>query len=222
MQKPPIARGSATRTANMIKRREHILSCAGELIAKVGYDEFTLGQLAEAANVTVPTIHNLIGKKSQIFERLVADMVERIKNVLSELEQDDPILAVETFIDNLLDLYCTDENLYKAAFVAGERAHLFEHELPSGIYARSLEIVMDVCNRAVEQGYLQGEIDIKQLSRQLFACQRMARQDWMHGYIDLDTYRKHVLSGMFITLAADATPDYHQRLLNKIEELNQS
>ena len=47
----------------------------------------------------------------------------------------------------------------------------------------------------------------------------MARLDWMHGYIDLETYRLQVLSGMLITLCADATPDFKEELFAKISSL---
>jgi len=62
----PIARGSRTRTENMNKRRAQILERASNIIATKGLEGFTLGVLATEASVTVPTIHNLIGKKSDI------------------------------------------------------------------------------------------------------------------------------------------------------------
>lgn len=219
MIEQPTARGSATRTANMNKRRDRILACAGSLIATKGFEAFTLNELASAAGVTMPTIHNLIGKKSQIFEKLVEEMVSRIEDVLSGLEVRDPIAAAEAYIDQLMALFSADEALYKAAFVAGERTKLFEHELPNGIYAKSLQLAIQVCEDAKAQGFLQGRLDTKQLAQQLFACQRLARHDWVHGYIDLQEYRTQVLTGMFITLAADATPESHALLAKKIAAL---
>ena len=41
----------------------------------------------------------------------------------------------------------------------------------------------------------------------------------MHGYIDLETYRTQVLTGMLITLCADAAPDFKEELLAKINAL---
>ena len=48
----------------------------------------------------------------------------------------------------------------------------------------------------------------------------MARQDWVGGYIGLESYRKQVLIGMLITYAADATPEFHERLCKKIEAIS--
>ncbi|MEM7359073.1 MAG: helix-turn-helix domain-containing protein [Pseudomonadota bacterium] len=214
-----IARGSATRTANMLKRRDHILECASNIIAKRGFEAFTLSELAAEAQVTVPTIHNLLGKKSQIVERLVEETVTRTQAVLSEPTSTDPTLAIEGFIDKLMELFSSNEDLYKAAFVAGEREKLFEHKMAEGIFHRSLELAKKVCRDAKENRYLRGEIDTDKLAHQLFGCQRLARQDWMQGYIDLDTYRTQVLIGMFITLAADAKPSFKKQLLDKIANL---
>lgn len=220
MSDRPVARGSATRTANKIKRRENILRSARTILANQDYDAFTLNLLATEAEVTIPTIHNLIGKKSDILKELVEDMVVRIEDVLSFGDFSDPILASEAFIDNLISLYAQDEDFYKAAFVAGERAKLFEHELPSGIFNKALKLANQVCEQSAQEGYLLGNIHSSQLAEQLFANQRLARLDWIHGYIDLKTYRTQVLIGMFITMAADATPELHERLIEQLKQLH--
>lgn len=221
MSERPVARGSATRTANKIKRRENILKSARTILANQDYDAFTLNLLATEAKVTIPTIHNLIGKKSDILKELVGGTLTRVEEVLSIGDFSDPVLACEAFIDSLISLYQEDEDFYKAAFVAGERAKLFEHELPTGIFNKALKLANQVCEQSVETGYLMGNISSSQLAEQLFANQRLARLDWIHGYIDLETYRKQVLIGMFITMAADATPEMHKRLMEKLERLHQ-
>jgi len=222
MSERPMARGSATRTANKIKRRENILKSARRILANQDFDEFTLNLLATEAEVTIPTIHNLIGKKSDILKELVEDMVIRMEDVLSFGDFSDPILASEAFIDNLISLYKQDEDFYKAAFVAGERAKLFEHELPTGVFSKALKLANQVCEQAAQKGHLLGNINSGQLAEQLFSNQRLARLDWINGYIDLTTYRTQVLIGMFITMAADATPELHARLIEKLELLHQN
>lgn len=214
-----IQRGNATRQANKSKRRNMILTVARDLISEQGYDAFTISQLAKTANVTIPTIHNLFGKKLDIFQELVEAMVARIDQALIQPDIQDPITSAETFIDNLLDLYREDEAFYKAAFVAGERAKLFEHVLPTGIYHKSLKIAHRVCVEARENGYLKGEISDAILADQLFGGQRLARQDWVNGYITLSEYRTQVLISMFVTFLADATPGFSKQLHTKIRAL---
>jgi len=215
-----LARGSVTRTANKMRRKERILSCARQIIATQGYDALTLAQLASDAEVTIPTIHNLLGKKSQIIEHLVGDVVSRIGQLLSRQIGGDPISVIQLFTDELISLYAANEALYKAAFIAGERAKLFEHQSPQGIFMRSMGLAVEVCADAKEKEYLLGEIETDILAEQLFGSQRLARQDWMNNYIDLETYRSRVLSGMFTVLAADAAQDFRDRLISEIRALS--
>ncbi len=213
------ARGNATRQANKELRRQRILGLAKDMIANHGFEAFTISELAKQSEVSIPTIHNLFGKKHDIFEELCSEMVIKIEQVISQPEASDPINSAEIFIDNLLDLYRRDEAFYRAAFVAGERINLFEHQLPSGIFNKSLRIGHQICISAKEDGYLNGQIDSLWLAEQLFGCQRLARQDWVNGYIDLRRYRTQVLIGMYMTYAADAAEEFKQRLLDNIDSL---
>ncbi|TDF37235.1 TetR/AcrR family transcriptional regulator [Alteromonadaceae bacterium M269] len=212
-------RGVVARTENKIKRRQNILAQARSMIANDGYGAFTLAELASKAQVTVPTIHNLIGNKTDVCRQLVVDMVERIEKVLLGHEFEDPITSSEAFIDSLLELYASDEDFYKAAFVLGEKEKLFEHELSTGIFNTALKLAYKVCCDAKEQGYLEGRIESWTMADNLFANQRLARHDWVNGYIDLTEYRKQVLTGMFMTFAADAKSDFRERLIKKIKEI---
>lgn len=213
------APGHATRQVNKELRRQKILGVARELIASKGFDAFTISELADKSGVSIPTVHNLFGKKNDIVLELFRDLVARIDQVLAEPDLVDPISSTEAFIDNLLELYSSDEVFYRAAFLGGERLGLFEHEMSDGIFRKSLEVARRLCISARDNGYLEGNIGAAQMAEQLFNTQRMARQDWVSGYIGLEAYRKQVLLGMLITYAADATPEFHGQLCKKIEEL---
>ena len=213
------ARGNDTRQANKALRKQKILDEARGLITSKGFEAFTLSELAQRAGVSIPTIHNLFGKKQEVFETLCDEMVVKVNEAVSEPDLTDPIEAVQAYINNLLELYRSDEAFYRAAFVAGERTGLFEHQLPSGIFNRSLKIAKQICQRGLDHGYLKGDIDTDWLAEQLFGCQRLARQDWVNGYINLERYRVQVLIGMYMTFAADATPEFRKRLLAYIDEL---
>ena len=219
MSSPTLARGNVPRQANKKLRRQRILDIAKHLIASQGFEAFTLSQLAKEAGVSTPTIHNLFGKKDDIFQELVSQMVNTISLALSNPDMSDPIEGAEVFTDNLLRLYKQDEAFYRSAFMAADRTGLFDHKLPDGIFHQSLQIAERLCTEAKENGFLKGNIATATLAEQLFACQRLARQDWVNGYIDLQRYRKQVLIGMYITYAADASPDFYKMLCGKINEL---
>ncbi len=217
--RPNIARGLETRIANKVKRRAHILICAANIIAEEGLDALTIARLANRSNVTIPTVHNLLGKRAEILETLVREAMSEVMNAATDFDPSDTIRALEDFIDGLIGLISTNEPFYKAAFIAGERINFFEHQSPTGIVANSRNYARSICAGASAQGKLLGQIDEEQITLRLFSSQRLARLDWMHGYINLKTYRTQVLTGMFITLCADAAPDFKQELLAKIDTL---
>lgn len=219
MNQTQLARGNTTRQANKALRKQKILDEARYLIASKGFEAFTLNELATRAGVSIPTVHNLFGKKQEVFEVLCGEMVMRVDEAVSNPDLVDPIEAAEAFIDNLLTLYREDEAFYRAAFLAGDRTGLFEHQLPSGIYNRSLSIARQMCQAALENKFIDSHIDLDRLAEQLFGCQRLARQDWVNGYIDLDKYRTQVLVGMYITYASVAKPAFRKRLYQSIESI---
>ncbi|GHD26608.1 TetR/AcrR family transcriptional regulator [Halioglobus pacificus] len=213
------AKGQVTRQANKEKRKEKILTVARNLIAQEGFDALTVNKLAQGAGVTIPTVHNLFGKKNDVVLALFQRLVDKVDDVLAEPELVDPIQASEAFLDNLLALYSSDEAFYRAAFLGGERLGLFEHELNEGVFKKSIRVAERLCERALEHGYLQGRLDSRWLAQQLFGSQRLARQDWVSGYIDLAHYRQQALIGMLITFAADATPALHERICDRVSQL---
>jgi len=215
-----LARGAATRAANKNLRRERILASAGEIIVEDGLDGMTLSKIAARAEVTIPTVHNLIGKKEEIYALLVERMVGQVAQALATRNSPDPICAAESFIESLISVLASNEALYKAAFMAGERIGFFNQNSADGIYRQSLELAQQVCVQAIERGDLRGRIDSDAMAKQIFACQRLARHDWTSGHIDLPGYRRQVLTGMFITYAADAAPQLRARLESKLNELS--
>ena len=124
-----VAKGQVTRQANKELRKQKILSVARNLIADEGFDALTISELAARSGVTIPTVHNLFGKKNDIVLELFRGLVDRIDEALAEPELVDPIAASEAFIEKLLSLYSSDEAFYRAAFLGGERLGLFEHEM---------------------------------------------------------------------------------------------
>ena len=220
MMTPSPARGLKTRTENKYKRREFILACAGNIIAEHGFDALTISRLAKLSNVTIPTVHNLLGRRADILDALVREAMKDVMRAATDFDPSDTIAALEDFIDGLIGLIATNEPYYRAAFIAGERINFFEHESADGIVANSRNHARKICAQAIKQGKLLGEIDEKQISMRLFSSQRLARLDWMHGYIDLKTYRKQVLTGMFITLCADASADFKAELLCRLKTLS--
>ncbi len=200
----------------MAKRRESILSEARKLIATEGFDALKLRDLAGRAGVTVPTIYNLIGGKPEILAVIIEDLVAQLQNALQLATAAQAEGIFEAQVNQLSDLFSTDEDYYKAAFIAGDHSGLFEQRSDTGIFARSVQPLIDACEQAQENGHLLGQVSAEQMGRQIYGCYRLARQDWTNGYFGLETFRAQALTGIFLCLAADADEGFRHRLLEKV------
>ncbi|WP_108811636.1 TetR family transcriptional regulator [Sphingorhabdus sp. Alg231-15] len=209
----------SVRVTNKQKRKERILSAARQTIAKNGFDALKLRDLAISAELTVPTIYNLIGGKSDILELVIGDLMKQIEATQANVDIDDVEKAFEVQIENLATLFGSDEDYYRAAFIAGDRSGLFEHSNQTGIYAKSIALPIAVCRKAKEVGLLLGNISSEQLGEHIYGSYRLARQDWSNGYFDLAQFRKQSLTGVYLCLAADAATDFRKRLSRKISAL---
>jgi len=74
-----VAYGNTVRQSNKKLRRQRILVLATNLMASEGAEAFTINRLASEAEVSTPTIHNLFGKKSDIFKELVSSLIEKMQ-----------------------------------------------------------------------------------------------------------------------------------------------
>ena len=79
------------RSANMARRRSAILDQARRIIGQQGFDALTLRDLARAAEVTVPTIYNLIGNKQALLLTLLHELVAHLEQRLTRQHYPDPL-----------------------------------------------------------------------------------------------------------------------------------
>lgn len=84
----------------MAERRHRILEAARQLIESEGYERLKMRDLAEASDVTVPTIYNLIGNKEQV---LLAAVEEQTAAFVAGLEREsgDLIAVAEATVRQL-------------------------------------------------------------------------------------------------------------------------
>lgn len=209
----------SARSVNKQKRKERILSAARQTIAKEGFDALKLRDLAVSAEVTVPTIYNLIGGKPEILNLIIGDLLAKIEEAISNIDTGEAESAFESQIDKLAELFATDEDYYRAAFIAGDRSGLFKHSSENGIFANFVAQPIAVCREAKDKGLLLGSISSEQLGEHVYGAYRLARQDWANGYFDLAEFRRQSLTGLYLCLASDAAPEFRDKLFRKIAAL---
>ena len=219
MAGPNKALGNVARQANKKRRRERILDIAKNLISTNGLEAFTLSQLADEAGVTSPTIHNLFGKKNDIVEELVAEMIEAVSGAIIEAAPSDIIENTYFVADRASGQFGENEDFWRAAFQAAAHLNLFDPRNPNGLHPRALELAKPRQEWHTD-GHLLGNVATHLIWKRVHDAQRLARLDWVSGYIDLKQYRRQVVEGILMTYAADASPALQVRLSKALSELD--
>jgi AcrR family transcriptional regulator len=204
----------------MEKRRQRILEQARKMLAAGGFEALNLRDLAEVSEVTVPTLYNLIGNKTEILKALVLNAFAEYEAEMdgkTPLTEDLPALMVSTFTD----LIHRDEDYYRATVLASERVELEADDHRDYGYKRGplRRYARHLCQTAVEEGLLRGDIDQGLLVEQMIGAHQVAFRDWAYRVISLEDLRKKSLSGFYLALAADAVDDFRLQLVEKLEAL---
>lgn len=217
-----IARGSATRSANMAARRERILNAARKIIAISGFDSLNLRELAIAAEVTVPTIYNLIGNKAALVEQLFDETITPFENLQYIANDSDPVASPATFLESVVETMRENENYYRAEFLARERLTEQGDAVALAIHQRIIQIAVAACTQAQSAGLTAGELSAQQLGLMIADHFLLAYRAWAHGNISLEIFSNRVMTGAYVCLAADATPMYRDQILENLNALNSS
>jgi len=218
MKTPSKALGNVTRQANKKLRRERIFNIAKRLIAEQGLEDFTISKLAEKAEVTTPTIHNLFGKKSDIIKELVSNLIGETQDITLN----PPIDLIENtkfFVNTVVDTFEKDINFYRAALMSAEHLRLFDPRIPDGIFQQAQQVATPN-KKWYERGFLLGNVEPSIIMEKIHDSNRLARMAWVFGYIDLNQYRHRAMRDMLLVYAADASPEIHVLLIEEISRLN--
>ena len=215
----PINTMSDARAQNMEKRRVRILAEARKMLAKGGCDALKLRDLAEASDITVPTIYNLIGNKTDILKTLVMGSFAEYE---ASMEKKLPCPAEQLpalMIDTLMDIISRDEDYFRATALASEHIENESDELDNYGFRRAplIKYAGQLCHDAKAEGLLRGDIGSEQLILQMTCTHHIAFQDWAHHAISLAEFKNQFLSGIYVALAADAVDDFRNRLAAKLE-----
>ena len=218
MKTPSKALGNVTRQANKKLRRERIFNIAKRLIAEQGLEDFTISKLAEKAEVTTPTIHNLFGRKSDIIKELVSNLIEEMQSITLN-PPIDPIENTKFFVNNLADTFEKDINFYRAALMSAEHLRFFDPGIPDGPFQQAQQLAAPN-KKWYERGLLLGNVDPSIIMRKVHDSNRLARIDWVLGYIDLNQFRRKAIKGILLVYAADASAELYVSLIEEIDYLN--
>ncbi|MCS5582183.1 MAG: hypothetical protein NZ777_01575 [Pseudomonadales bacterium] len=133
-----------------------------------------------------------------------------------------PLEMAEAIIFQSAALFAEDEMYYQSAAISADRAASDNGVHTGGklLTQRAEQMAARACTAALEQGLLRGNIPTEDLARQFFICYRGPMRDWTYSIISLEEFKKRVLCGFYICLAADAEDGFRQLLIEKFQEIN--
>lgn len=213
---------SEKRSFNMEQRRADILRAARMLIVRDGFDALTTRRLAAEAGVTAPTLYNLIGDKEAIIRKMVAEGVERVGNRAKTTDNRSPLEMAEDIIEAAIGVIADDEDYYRAVVVASDRvvgafaAAGDGSASISNAAQLSINMMTMACRAAIASRLLEGDVSAETLGLQIFVCYRGPFRDWAHNLISIGEFRRRAMRGMYIVMAADASPEFRKILREKI------
>ena len=209
----------------MEKRRANILAAARSIISEQGYDALTTRGLANAANVTVPTLYNLIGDMDQIVRMMITEGVEKVWARLDLDAMDSPLEMAEAIIEAATGMVSEDPEYFRAVTIGTDRivgSYAAQGDIQAPISLagqRPGEMAGTACRPAISQGLLRGKISAEALGQQMFICYRGPMRDWAYGLISIEECQRRAMRGFYLVMAADATPEFRDILVEKIVEL---
>lgn len=209
------------RARNMRKRRERLLAEARQLLAHGGFEALNLRDLARRADVTVPTIYNLIGRKEDVLLAVAGNVLEEIESRATPGPDADPLALAAAVVVESTALFAEDPDFYRGAFLAVEWLDQGgqHHEDVARIYAWVGRLVgqgIEACRAA---GLLQGHLSSALMAGHVTRSFRMSCRGWAFGHYDIDEFRRLGLADLYITLSADAVETFRAQLTRNIDSL---
>jgi len=206
----------------MSLRRRTILTQARQLLSNTEEGAFSLRKLAEAAEVTVPTIYNLIGGKSAILLALQSELLTKIEASLTAFDDDHALEMAESIVISAVDMIAADEAYYRSSLLAADKLmqsgeHLIEAK-KMGQRAAAMQTA--AIKKAQRTKLLKGDIDATLLGRQIFRHYQICSREWMYRITNHEQFKNRALLGIYICLMADANETLRDILKQKIAEVN--
>lgn len=203
----------------MQKRRDSILKATALIVVEEGVDSVTLAKVADIAGVTAPTVHNLFGKKQDIFHVMIVQVRTWMFEVISANEEAKSLQDIEDGIVRLFEQLAEQELFFKAGFMVGERCGSFRRDELA--YKTATSGAVQKYQHLISTGYLKGNVHPADLAKCMNDTFRLLRGDWIRGHLSLSAFEDRFRWSLYVTLMADAVPDFGACLLERLKTVGQ-
>lgn len=173
---------TSLRTKQKTMRREKIRESALELFVEKGYSESSLQEIAERAEVTIPTIYNYFGSKSNLLLEIALDrqknLDERLDAFVASTNWRSAVRATTEWVELITEgaLASLDRKVWRSIYQTGpgdDDLGPFLEKLQAFYVRKSIEFLESLKQR----GLIDSKVNVRAAAKLLDAvCEHYFRQ----------------------------------------------
>ena len=206
------------REENAERRRERILAASLDLIASDGLSGWSMRKLAQAAEVSVPTLYNLFGSKEEIRQAMCASFFTGIDRDIEEKSLDRPIEQALAFVSEAVDHVVDNETLTRPVLLAQEHGRGGERLTTPLAIERQCAAIQE----AMDQGALHADLRAELLAAQAHVGFHRAALLWARGELNASGFRDTAIYAACVSLLAVATEETRADILRTARGLERT
>lgn len=187
------------RTTNKLRRRNRILQAAHDLIAREGVAALSMRTLADAAEVSVPTIYALVGGRDDVIAALMAEGVHRFDDRLTGLDSRG-LFRVTDLVELLTGIVDHERELVRGLLASGVLASLGSDQFP--LLRRMRQELEQAFGEAIADAELGPATDPGVAATAMVRLGLGAIVDWVVQMGDPEDLRTDLLRSVSIVIAA--------------------
>lgn len=192
------------------ERRDRVLEAAAELLRKKNYDNVSMIQIAQRANVSEKTVYNLFTSKAAIFGKLIDRDLNEFHRAVLKAGGGEALPTVFGAIEVTVIFFQRDPNLYKAMaqLVFGS-----DNTIVSSVAPPRQEFWNKQIREAAKAGILLADVDIDLLSSSVANLLTGTFMSWASERISASTYTKICQFGLASLLLPHASNTAREMLM---------
>ena len=211
------------RAANVAARRQRVLEAALDLIAQDGLDGLSMRKLADAVSLSVRTLYNQFGSRTEILRHLMDALVAEVEQALEDATpEEDPLGHCRDVMTTSIAVFERDVARSRAALAIG--FHGGPELAPEQVRVpeRGAALVRDALQAAIDQGLLRDVLPADALAAHVYENYEMACSRWVDGRTSLRAFRTRALFGLELVLLAVASDDLRPELEARLDALTEA
>ncbi len=199
------------------RRLERTLEAARAILAEEGGEGLQMRAIAERAELSVRTVYNQFGSKSDVLEALVSRMLSELQEELERLAIDDGIDRSRAIITVSIARFHRERDVLRPLFAASQPG--MDHPSGGRVTEQARRLQQHAIEDAVAARQLSDLAVPRQLGHQVLMAYNTAASAWAigrFGHREFETHALHAWACLLLGFARGAT---RARLVAELEAL---